>query len=80
LRDHLELAEMDLESSYAMIWVGMHLQDGTKILYTQFRANKVTKDLEVEEFLKALRQYCISFTSKKTLGNEFQAICQILNG
>jgi len=34
LRDHLELAEMDLESSYAMIWVGMYLKDSTKMLYT----------------------------------------------
>ena len=55
LRDYLEVAEMDLKSSYAMTWVGMHLQDGTKILHTQFRFNKDTKDLGVEEFLKALR-------------------------
>jgi len=71
LRDHLELAEMDLESSYTMIWVGMHLKDGTKILHTQFRANEDTKHLGVEEFLKALRQYCIPFPSKETLWNEF---------
>jgi len=80
LRDHLELAEMDLESSYAMIWVGMHLKDGTKMLHTQFRANEDTKHLGVEEFLKALRQYCIPFTSKETLWNEFQAIRQTRNG
>jgi len=80
LRDHLELPELDLESSYAMIWVGMHLKDGTKMLHTQFRANKDTKHLGVEEFFKALRQYCIPFTSKETLWNEFQAICQTLNG
>jgi len=80
LRDHLELAEMDLESSYAMIWVGMHLKDGTKMLHTQFRANEDTKHLGVEEFLKALRQYCIPYTSKETLWNEFQAIRQMLNG
>jgi len=79
LRDHLELAEMDLESSYAMIWVGIYLKDGTKMLHTQFRANKDTKHLGVEEFLKALRQYCILFTSKETLWNEFQAICQTRN-
>jgi len=79
LRDHLELAEIDLESSYAMIWVGMHLKDGTKMLHTQFRANEDTKHLGVEEFLKALRQYCISITSKKTLLNEFQAVRQMLN-
>jgi len=30
--------------------------------------------------LKALRQYCILFTSKETVWNEFQAICQMLNG
>jgi len=58
----------------------MHLQDSTKILHTQFRANEDTKNLGVEEFLKALRQYCIPFTSKETLWNEFQAICQTLNG
>jgi len=63
-----------------MIWVGMHLKDGTKMLHMQFRANKDTKHLGVEEFLKALRQYCIPFTSKETLWNEFQAICQMLNG
>jgi len=80
LRDHLELAEMDLESSYAMIWVGMHPKDGTKILHTQFRANEDTKHVGVEEFLKALRQYCIPFTSKETLWNEFQAIRQTING
>jgi len=67
LRDHLELAEMDLESSYTMIWVGIHLQDGTKMLHTQFRANEDTKNLGVEEFLKTLRQYCILFTSKEIL-------------
>jgi len=33
-RDHLELAEIDLESSYAMIWVRMQLKDGTKMLHT----------------------------------------------
>jgi len=80
LRDHLELAEMDLERSYAMIWVGMYLKDGTKMLHTQFRANEDTKHMGVEEFLKALRQYCIPFTSKETLWNEFQAIRQTLNG
>jgi len=80
LRDHLELAEIDLESSYAMIWVGMHLQDGTKMLYIHFKANEDTKNLGVEEFLKALRQYCIPFTSKEMLWNEFQVICQTLNG
>jgi len=79
LRDHLELVEMDLESSYAMIWVGMHLKDGTKMLHTQFRANEDTKHLGVEEFLETLTQYCILFTSKETLWNEFQAICQMLN-
>ena len=67
LRDHLELAEMDLENSYVMIWVGMHLQDGTKMLHMQFKSNEDTKNLGVEAFLKALRQYCIPFTSKKTL-------------
>jgi len=71
---------MDLESSYAMIWVGIHLQDSTKMLHTQFRANEDTKNLGVEEFLKALRQYCIPFPSKETLWNEFQAIRQTLNG
>jgi len=55
LRDHLEVTEMDLKSSDAMIWVGMHLQDGTKMLHTQFRSNEDTKNLGVEEFLKALR-------------------------
>jgi len=80
LRDYPELAEMDLESSYTMIWVGMHLKDGTKMLHMQFRANEDTKHLGVEEFLKALRQYCIPFTSKETLWNEFQAIRQTLNG
>jgi len=80
LRDHLELAEMDLESSYAIIWVGMHLKDGTKMLYTEFRANKDTKYLGVKEFFKALRQYCIPFTNKQTLCNEFQPIRQRLNG
>jgi len=30
--------------------------------------------------LKALRQYCIPFTSKEMLWNEFQAIRQMLNG
>jgi len=74
LRDHLELVEMDLESSYAMIWVGMHLKDGTKMLHMQFRVNEDTKHLGVEEFLKALRQYCIPLTSKETLWNVFQAI------
>jgi len=63
-----------------MIWVGMHLKDSTKMLHTQFRANEDTTYLGVEEFLKALRQYCIPFTSEKTLWNEFQAICQTLNG
>jgi len=63
-----------------MIWVGMHLKDSTKMLHMQFRANKDTKHLGVEEFLKALRQYCIPFTSKETLWNEFQAIRQMLNG
>jgi len=67
LRDHLELAEMDLESSYAMICLGMHLKDGTKLLNMQFRANEDTEKLRVEEFLKALRQYCICFTSKEML-------------
>jgi len=52
----------------------MHLKDGTKMLHTQFRANEDTKHLGVEEFLKALRQYCIPFTSKEMLWNEFQAI------
>jgi len=80
LRDHLELAEMDLESSYAMIWVGMHLKDGTKMLHTHFRTNEDTKHLGVEDFLKALRQYCIPFTSKETLWNKFQPICQTLHG
>jgi len=80
LRDHLELAEMDLESSYTMIWVGMHVQDGTKMLHMQFRANEDTKNLGVEEFLKGLRQYCIPFTSQEMLWNEFQAIHQTLNG
>ena len=79
LRDHLELAEIDLESSYAMIWVGMHLKDGTNMLHTQFRANEDTKHLGVKEFLKALRQYCILFTSKEMLSNECQAIRQMLN-
>jgi len=50
------------------------------MLHMQFRANEDTKNLGVEEFLKALRQYCIPFTSKKTLWNEFQAIRQTLNG
>jgi len=80
LRDHLELAEMDLESSHAMIWVGMHLKDSTKMLHTQFRANEDTKYMGVEEFLKALRHYGIPFTSKETLWNEFQAVRQMLNG
>jgi len=80
LRDYLELAEMDLESNYTMIWVGMYLNDSTKMLYMQFRANAHTKYLGVEEFLQALRQYCIPFTSKETLWNEFQAICQTING
>jgi len=80
LRDHLELAEMDLESSYTMIWVGMYLQDGTKMLHMQFRANEDKKHLGVEEFLKALRQYCIPFTSKEMLWNKFQAIHQMRNG
>jgi len=80
LRDYLELAEMDLESSYAMIWVGMHLKDGIKMLHTQFKANEDTKHLGVEEFLKALRQYCILFTGKETLWNEFQAIRHTLKG
>jgi len=80
LRDHLELAEIDLESNYAMIWVEIHLKDGTQMLHTQFRPNEDTKHLGVKEFLKALRQYCIPFTSKETLWNEFQAICQTLNG
>ena len=61
-------------------YVQMHLQDGTKMLHTQFRANEDTKNLGVEEFLKALKQYCIYFTSKETLWNEFQAIYQMLNG
>jgi len=67
IRDHLELADMDLESSYPMIWVGMHLKDGTKIVHMQCRPNEDTKHLRVEEFSKALRQYCIPFTSKETL-------------
>jgi len=58
----------------------MHLKDGTKMLHKQFRANEDTKHLGVEEFLKALRQYYIPFTSKETLWNEFQAICQTRNG
>jgi len=58
----------------------MHLKDDTKMLHTQFRANQDTKHLGVEEFLRAVRQYCIPFTSKETLWNEFQAIRQMLNG
>jgi len=50
------------------------------MLHIQFRANEDTKHLGVEEFLKALRQYCIPFTSRETLWNEFQAICQTHNG
>ena len=50
------------------------------MLRTQFRTNEDTKHLGVEDFLKALRQYCIPFTSKETLWNEFQAIRQTLNG
>jgi len=42
LRDHLEVAHMDLKSSHAMIWVEMHLQDGTKKLHTEFRINEDT--------------------------------------
>ena len=80
LRDYLEVAEMDLKSSHAMIWVGMHLQDSTKMLHTQFRFNEDTKNLGVKEFLKALRQYCIPFTSKEMLWTKFQAICQTING
>jgi len=55
LRHHIEVAAMDLKSSHAMIWVGIHLQDGTKMLHTQFRSKEDTKNLGVEEFLKALR-------------------------
>jgi len=58
----------------------MHLKDGTKMLHMQFKAHEDTKHMGVEEFLKALRQYCIPFTSKETLWNEFQAIRQTLNG
>jgi len=58
----------------------MHLQDNTKMLHTEFRSNKDTKNLGVEEFLKALRQYCILFISKETLWTKFQAIRQTLNG
>ena len=50
------------------------------MFHTQFRSNKDTKNLGVEEFLKALRQYCILFTSKEMLWTEFQAIYQMLNG
>jgi len=58
----------------------MHLRDGAKMLHTQFRTNENTKHLGVEEFLTALRHYCISFTNKETLWNEFQAIRQTYNG
>jgi len=50
------------------------------MLHTQFRTNENTKHLGVEEFLIALRHYCISFTNKETLWNKFQAIRQTYNG
>jgi len=78
--DILEVGELDLEDTSAMIWLGSHLEGEAKILHASYRKNPGTKNDTVPEFLKVRRKFCVPFISDDKLWTEFQAIRQTKNG